>query len=493
MLRQQMEENELLRQQIASFQLQLSQLQKIIFGSKHEKFKTDPNAHALQSALFNEDKIADIVVESTKLVAGYEKKKTVVQINHPGRSPLPDYLRREEILLMPEADVSGLQKIGEEVTEILEYQPGEIFVKKYVRPEYLKPSEDKLNHERIIAVLPSQTIPKSYVGSSLLAHLLVSKFVDHLPIYRQLEIFKRQKVIIPDSTVVNWIEAGYKLLEPLYELYKKQILSCKYLQADETYIKVLDKNKKGTTHRGYYWVYYDGVHRNALYTYAPGRDALWPKETLQHFEGYLQADGYDGYHQFKSNPNIRVLHCWAHVRRKFIEVQGLYEDKAVWMLTEIQKLYEIEAFCRKNNMTDHEKVNCRMEHAQPILAAIHESLKNYQQEVLPSSPLGKAVSYTLNLWSGLETYLQDGKLHIDNNLIENSIRPVAIGRKNYLFAGSQQGAERSAMFYSFFASCKVHKIEPVAWLTKVLTDINETKLSNLHQLLPQNYKQDDCE
>jgi transposase len=476
-----------MKQQNALLQLQLLQLQKIVFGSRHEKFKTDPNAHALQSALFNEEKIAEVLVESTRQVAGYEKKKTVVQINHPGRYPLPEGLRRVDILLMPHEDVSGLQKIGEEITEILEYQPGELFAKRYVRPEFLKPSTDGLNHERVIAALPSQPIPKSYVSASLLAYLLVSKFVDHLPVYRQIEIFKRQKVSIPDSTVVNWIEAGYKLLEPLYELYKKKILSSRYLQADETYIKVLDKTKSGTTHRGFYWVYYDGVQRNALYTYAPGRDALWPKETLQKFEGYLQVDGYDGYHQFKSNPNISVLHCWAHVRRKFFEVKGMDEDKAQWMLTEIQKLYAIEHYCSINNMQPDEKIDYRKEHAQPVLTAIHDALKKYQQEVLPSSPIGKAVNYALNLWKGLETYLQDAKLHIDNNLIENSIRPVALGRKNYLFAGSHQGAERSAMFYSFFAACKTHKIEPVEWLTTVLSVINDTKLSNLHQLLPQNY------
>jgi transposase len=434
--------------------------------------------------------MADLVVETSKHVAGYEKKKTVVQINHPGRNPLPDTLRREETILAPTEDITGLTKIGEEITEILEYKPGELFVKRYVRPEYLKPIEDGLNHVRVIAALPSQAIPKSYVGPSLLAYLLVSKFIDHLPIYRQIEIFKRQKVIIPDSTIVNWIEAGYKLLEPLYELYKKKILSSRYLQADETYIKVLDKNKKGTTHRGYYWVYYDGIERNALYIYAPGRDALWPKETLQHFEGHLQVDGYEGYHQFKSNPTIKVLHCWAHVRRKFFEVKDMYEDKAAWMLTEIQKLYAIEEYCRTRNMAGDEKAQYRKEHAQPVLTNIHKTLKEYQQEVLPSSPLGKAVSYTLNLWKGLEIYLEDSKLHIDNNLIENSIRPVALGRKNYMFAGSHQGAERSAMFYSFFAACKTHNIEPTSWLTHVLTVINDTKLSNLHQLLPQNYNKE---
>ena len=289
---------------------------------------------------------------------------------------------------------------------------------------------------------------------------------------------------------MNWIEAGYKLLEPLYELYIKLILETHYLHVDETKLKVLDREKKGTTHQGYYWVYYDGIQKNALFKYAPGRDGAWPKETLSDFEGYMQVDGYEGYSQFKTNDQIKVMHCWAHVRRKFFEIQGLYQEQAAYILTEIQKLYTIERHCREEKLTDEQIVVYRQEYAKPILITLFNTLKEYQsQEILPSSPLGKAINYTLNLWDGLEIYLEKGYLQIDNNPVENSIRPVAIGRKNYLFAGSHKGAERSAMFYSFFAACKNHNVEPQAWLKYVLENINEYKLSELHQMLPQNYKQ----
>lgn len=477
--------------QITLLQLQLVDLRKYIFGGKQEKFKPTSDANDVQMKMFTNDKLAEVVVEKIKHIPAYTTTQKSIRVNHPGRQPLPDYLRRVETIFAPLEDVAMLKKVGEEITEILEYQPGELFVNRIIRPEYIQSSDDGLNAKRIIAPMPSLPIPKSYVGASLLAYLLVSKFIDHLPIYRILQIFKRQKVIIPDSTVVNWIEAGYKLLEPLYELYIKLILATHYLHVDETKLKVLDKNKKGITHQGYYWVYYDGIQKNALFKYAPGRDSAWPKETLTGFKGYMQVDGYEGYRQFKTNDKIKVMHCWAHVRRKFFEIQGLYEEQAAYILTEIQKLYTIERHCREHKLTDEQIVLYRQEYAKPVLTTLFNTLKEYQsQEILPNSPLGKAINYTLNLWDGLETYLEKGYLQIDNNPIENSIRPVAIGRKNYLFAGSHKAAERSAMFYSLFAACKNHNIEPQAWLTYVLENINDYKLSELHQLLPQNYKQD---
>jgi transposase len=286
--------------QVTLLQLQLADLRKFIFGGKQEKFTPNADATDVQMALFANDKLGEVVVDSVKHIPAHTQAKTSIRVNHPGRSPLPDHLRRVEIILAPFEDVSKLKKVSEEITEILEYQIGELIVKKIIRPEYIQPSDDGLSAKRVIAPLPSLPFPKSYVGASLLAYLLVSKFIDHLPIYRILQMFKRQKVIIPDSTVVNWIEEGYKLLEPLYELYKKLILQTGYLHVDETNIKVLDKNKKGTTHQGYYWVYYDGIQKNALFKYAPGRDGLWPRETLEGFEGYMQVDGYEGYSQFKT-------------------------------------------------------------------------------------------------------------------------------------------------------------------------------------------------
>ena len=281
-----------LKQDNNLLRLQIIELQKFIFSGRQEKFKLNPNSNDQQTALFENDKLAEVVVESTKHIKAHDVKQTVVRVNHPGRKPLPAHLRREEIILTPAEDVTGLTPVGEEITEILEYQQGELYVKRYIRPEYIKPTEEDTQAKRVIAPLPNMPIAKSYVGASLLSHLMVSKYIDHLPIYRQLQMFTRQKIIIEDNTVNNWFKQGCNLIEPLFEAHERQVLSTKYLGVDETPIKVLDKTKKGTTHQGYYWVYYNTHSRQVLFKYQTGRAAEWPKETLKNYQGYLQIDGW---------------------------------------------------------------------------------------------------------------------------------------------------------------------------------------------------------
>lgn len=427
------------------------------------------------------------MIESTQEVKGYEKKTTVVRVNHPGRKALPGHLRREEIILAPAEDIRGLQPVGEEITELLEYRQGELYVKKYIRPEYIKPDEDGTQAKRVIAVLPNMPIAKSYVGASLLAHLMVSKYIDHLPVYRQLQMFTRQKIIIEDNTVNNWFKQGCNLLEPLFAAHERQVLQTSYLSADETPIKVLDKTKKGTTHQGYYWVYYNTQSRQVLFKYQTGRSAAWPKETLKNYQGYLQTDGYAAYNQFDDIDGIIPLNCWAHARRKFIDAQSFDAAKAGEVLVQIQLLYAVEKRCVENAYTAEEIKTYRQRHSAPVLKTLHQTLQAQLTSSLPKSPLGIALLYTLGRWDKLNVYTGDGNLRIDNNLAENSIRPVAIGRKNYLFAGNHEAAQRSAMLYSLFATCKLHKVNPIEWLTYVFENINDHKINAIEQLLPQNY------
>jgi transposase len=476
-----------LKQDNNLLRLQIIELQKFIFSGKQEKFKLNPDSNEQQIALFENDKLAEVVVESTKHVKAHDVKQTVVRVNHPGRKPLPAHLRREEIILTPVEDVTGLTAVGEEITEILEYQQGELYVKKYIRPEYIKPDLDGTQAKRVIALLPNMPIAKSYVGASLLSHLMVSKYIDHLPIYRQLQMFSRQKITIEDNTVNNWFKQGCNLIEPLFEAHQRQVLTTKYLSVDETPIKVLDKTKKGTTHQGYYWVYYNTHNRQVLFKYQTGRAAEWPKETLKHYQGYLQIDGYAGYNQFDNVEGIIALNCWAHARRKFIDAQSFDNAKASEVLTQIQLLYAVEKYCVENKYTPDEIKNYRLQNAAPILTALHKILQTQLLSSLPKSPLGIALQYTLARWDKLNVYLQDGNLRIDNNLVENSIRPVAIGRKNYLFAGNHEAAGRSAMLYSLFATCKLHNVNPIQWLTYVFENINNHKINAIDQLLPQNY------
>lgn len=474
-------------QQINLLRLQLIELQKFIFSGKQEKFKLNPNSNEQQTALFENDKLAEAVIEGIRHVKAHDVKKTVIRVNHPGRKPLPTHLRREEIILAPTEDITGLAPVGEEITEILEYQQGELYVKKYIRPEYIKPGEDGTQPKRVIAPLPNMPIAKSYVGASLLSHLMVSKYIDHLPIYRQLQMLSRQKIIIEDNTVNNWFKQGCNLIVPLFEAHERQVLQTKYLGVDETPLKVLDKTKKGTTHQGYYWVYYNTQTRQVLFKYQTGRAAEWPKETLKNYQGYLQTDGYAAYNQFDGVEAITTLNCWAHARRKFIDAQNFDNAKASEVLTQIQLLYAVEKHCVENNYTADEIKNYRHYHAVPVLKTLHQILQTQLNNSLPKSPLGMALQYTLARWDKLNVYTQDGNLRIDNNLVENSIRPVAIGRKNYLFAGNHEAAGRSAMLYSLFATCKLHNVNPVQWLTYVFENINDHKINAIEELLPQNY------
>ena len=439
--------------------------------------------------MFENDKIGEVVVESISHIKAHDVKKTVVRVNHPGRIPLPAHLRMQEIILIHTEDITGLKPVGEEITEILEYQQGELYVKKYIRPEYIQPTVDGTQAKRVIAALPNIPIAKSYVGASLLAHLMASKYIDHLPIYRQLQMLSRQKVAIEDNTVNNWFKQGCNLIAPLFEAHERQVLQTQYLGVDETPIKVLDKTKKGTTHQGYYWVYYNTQSRQVLFKYQTGRAAQWPKETLKNYQGFLQTDGYAAYNQFDDVEGITTLNCWAHARRKFIDAQSFDNAKASEVLVQIQLLYATEKHCVEKNYSPDEIKNYRQQKAKPVLETLHQILQTQLLNSLPKSPLGMALQYTLARWDKLIIYTQDGNLRIDNNLVENSIRPVAIGRKNYMFAGNHEAAQRSAMLYSLFATCKLHNVNPIQWLTYVFENINNHKINAIEQLLPQHYSE----
>ena len=459
----------------------------MIFGSKAEKFVSSSIENSRQPDLFPDHKLGQIDVVKTTLVKQYEKHQKKLNVKHPGRSPLPETLRREVIELMPAEDVKHLQPVGKEISEVLEYQPGELFVKQFVRPEYIKPAADGLAASRVIAALPPLPLPKAIAGASLLTHLLVSKYVDHLPVYRQLQIFKRQNVTINHNTVSGWIKDAMELVKPVYDLHCKQVLQSNYLNVDETTIKVLDKDKKQTTHQGYYWVYYDTQKKLVLFDYQPGRGAVYPQTMLHNFKGYLQTDGYDAYDGFDKIAGITTLNCWAHARRKFFEAKDYDKQNAEAILELMQQLYKNEAHCRNESYTPEQIKSYRSTHSVPILEKLHQLLKDLLIKTLPQSPLGKAIAYALRRWEKLCVYTTNGILQIDNNLIENSIRPVALGRKNYLFAGSHERAQDAAMIYSLFATCRLHNINPEHWLTNLFEKINSTTKDQLYQLLPQNY------
>ena len=472
----------------AALRHELDQLKKMIFGSRHERFEAaSPDSQlTLDLAV---DAIANVSTETIAVTTTKTLSKvTKTPIPHPGRSPISASLRREETILEPVAIPEGSKKIGEEITEELEYEPGELYVKKYIRPKYAVPATPDGDVRVVIAPMPVRPIEKAIAGPGLLAQIIIDKYVDHLPLYRQLQRFERSGVNISDSTISGWISAVCSLLMPLYEALKQQVMNSGYIHADETYIKVLDSNKKGTTHRGFFWVYNNSPGRLVLFDYQDGRSAEAPKEVLHGFKGYLQTDGYTVYEDYENKEGITLLHCMAHARRKFIEAQNNDAVRSAYALEHIQQLYAIERDCKEKNMDLEQKQSVRQGLAVPILEHLGKWMKEQYVQVLPKSPIGQALAYSIQRWGKLSIYTTNGMLCIDNNPVENSIRPVAIGRKNYLFAGSNEAAKRSAMLYSLVGTCKMHNVNPFTWLREILTIIPTYPINKIKDLLPHNYK-----
>jgi transposase len=468
--------------QIVQLKHELGQLKRLIFGSKHERF-IPLNSPEQLSLGFNIDTVQTPLPEET---IQYTRKKTDSTDNSKStkaRMILPANLPREDVIIEPNEDVTGWKKIGEEITEELEATEMKFFVRRYIRSKYAKPNNEGV----VIGNLPSRVIDKGIAGPGLLTMIIIGKFIDHLPVYRQIEQFKRSGVTLSASTISDWVDATCKLLSPLYEKHKTLILSEDYIQADETPIKVLDKDKKGTTHRGFHWVYHSPVKRMVLFDYRPGRGREGPAECLKDFKGYLQSDGYDVYVDFGNKSGITLLNCMAHARRKFDESLNYDPVRAKYVLTEIQKLYAIERIIREQNYSHEEAYTLRNTDAIPVLNHLKEwFIENYAQ-VLPQSTIGKAINYSLHRWSKLNAYTENGKLQIDNNLVENAIRPVAVGKKNYLFAGSHEGAKRAAMLYSLLETCKKCGVNPFEWLKDVLERLPNHPVNKLENLLPHNW------
>ena len=469
---------------------QLAQMKKLIFGSRHERFvATDLNNPGAQLSLdLDAETVAACKITSATKVSFLRTKTEVIPRKpHPGRMKLPESLRRETVILQPLGDVAGLTKIGDEVTEILDYTPGELFVKQYIRPKYLL-AGDNGSDTVITASLPGRMLEKCMAGERLLAQIIVDKYMDHLPLHRQQQRFVRVGLTLAQSTLNGWTKNTLDLLVGLYALHKAQILSSGYINADETGIKVLDDEKKGKTHSGFYWVYHSIELKASLFEYQEGRGGEGPNKILSGYQGYLQTDGYKVYEEIGNKKGITHLLCMAHARRYFIEAMDSDKPRAEHALKLIQQLYAIEARIRNEALPAIETVQLRLNEAAPILEEMKKWMAAAYMEVLPKSPIGKAIAYSLPRWEKLTIYTTDARLNIDNNPVENAIRPVAIGRKNYLFAGSHEAAQRAAMIYSFFNTCRLHHINPYCWLKDVLEKMHLHTSADLHLLLPQNWR-----
>ena len=473
----------ILESKVSQLQFQIDQMNRLLYGSKRERFVKNEDENQMKLPF---DVAEETQPEKQEETITYVRKKAK-RVNHPGRMTLPSHLPVKETVIEPEEDTTGMKCIGREVTDQLELVPAKLFIKRFIRPKYIKPEdEETLTQKGVIAPLPVFPIEKGMAGPGLLAQIMIDKFVDHLPVYRQIERFKREGIKIPSSTLNGWQESVSSLLWPLYENLKRRVLEQSYLQVDETPIQVLDKTKKGKTHRGYHWIYFSPLEKTVLFDYQHGRSREGPSKLLKNFKGYLQTDGYNVYDFIGKRKNITHLNCMAHARRGFEKALPYDEEKAGYAMDMFQKLYGIEQEAREKNFSPEERYKLRLEKSLPLLNELSKWMVETWKTSLPKSPIGKAVAYCLPRWDNLINYLHDGSLEIDNNLAENAIRPIALGRKNYLFAGSKRGAERAAMFYSFFGTCKKNDVNPYEWLKKVLEIIPEYKVNKLHELLPQN-------
>jgi transposase len=481
--------------------LEANGLRRKLFGIKSDNRVTKASKEQLelfslgataQDVAQSEEELRKEVQEENQLQeAAAEKRKRAPRT--ASRMILPETLEREEVIIDPQGDLSNYAIIGEDVTEVLVLVPASFKVKRIIRRRWaLKDNADTESKGVLIAPIPSRTVKRGLFDESVLAYLLISKYIDHLPLHRQIKIFKRAGIDIPASTLSDNTAAVCQALLPLYLALKRELLANLYLQADETTIKVLKSEKKGACHLGYYWALHAPVDGLVLFEYQPGRGQEGPRKLFQHFAGVVQSDGYKVYQTlFKNSQTVNQLYCMAHIRRKFDEAFDYDKERSAQAVKQIAKLYGIEKHIREASpqLTETQIVKKRMAEATPILHELKTWMLAEYPKVLPKSPIGKAIAYALGLWDNMHYYTLHGHLQIDNNSIENAIRPIALGRKNYLFAGTHETAQNAAMIYSLFATCKKHNVNEQEWLTDVLSKMNDPEYEGkFSDLLPHRWK-----
>lgn len=463
---------------------QNDQMKRMIFGSKRERFVSliDINQLRIEFEPKSGEIAEDVKAERELIRVAYERRK--VKKEHPGRMVLPSHLPVVEIVIEPSEDTTHMVCIGREITDELDYTPPKLHINRIIRPKYITPEDEKGQQTQVIAPL-DRPIPKCIASAALLTMIFINKYIYHLPLYRTLKQIIQMGVPLPSSTLESWVKLAAELIRPLYAIHRLYVFSEIYQMIDESPIKVQDKDKPGACHQGYMWVRYAPLSKSALFEYYKSRSTKGPIDDLATFKGYVQTDGYAGYTHLASLQGITHLSCWAHARRYFDKALQNDQERASHVMKLIQLLYAIEALARESGMSHDERHALRMDKSLPVINEIGQYIYREKSKVTPQSPIGKAFEYCANRWISLQNYLNHGMLEIDSNLIENSIRPLALGRKNYLFAGSHDAAKDIAMFYSFFATCTKNDIDPQRWLTHVIQNINDTKTTELKNLLPQ--------
>jgi len=479
---------------IEALRAQIAALKRARYGRSSEKL--DRQIEQLELML------DEMAYQAPSVDIPFEDADEPAPKNRPARQKLPENLPREEIVLTPETfcpecGAESHSKIGEDVSEVLEYVPAHFKVLRHVRPKYSCRACESIRQ----CDLPSMPITKGKAGAGLLAHTIVSKYCDHLPLYRQSEIFARQGIHLSRSTMAGWMRQVDDLVKPLSEALRKDILSSEKLHGDDTTVPVLTPGL-GKTKTGRLWVYvrddrgFGGKSKPAaLYCYSPDRKGIHPQEHLCRYSGILQADGYAGYNglyktdELHSCSGIIEAACWAHVRRKFYDdYENTKSAYAKSILDHIGALYDIERSIK--GKPPDERVSTRQAKALPVIETLKSALEDTREKISGKSPLAGAIRYALSRWTALQTYIHDGRAEIDNNIAERAMRPVALGRKNYLFAGSDKGGEAAATFYALIETAKLNNLNPERYLADMLERIADHPINRIDELLPQNWIQD---
>jgi len=491
--------NELLAR-VKELTAQVAWLNRQLFGKKSEKLMPYDPASDLFADYFNDNiqqTLPDKEEAESKLETLSKEEKKQAKAN---RKMLEDLPVLETVRIEPDGiDLSRYRQIGEEVTRVVEHKPGQLYVKEIIRPKYALISngidlpEDGTSTV-VIAPMPKLPIYKGIAGASLLSEILLQKYEYHMPYYRQLQELKHLGMQnLSESTVTGWFSQTANLLKPLYELLKKEILKTDYIQADETTTPVLNKESHKAA-KEYLWMVRSVMEKLVIFHYEEGsRAGAVIKNLAENYKGFLQCDGFGGYETaFKTNPDVQLVNCMAHIRRHF--EQALNENKvpAEYAIKEIQHLYQIEHLCDQDpDMTPEKRAAKRQELAKPIMEHLKAWMEAECIKYGDRTQIGKAITYAYTRWDNMMHYLEDGRIRIDNNLAENAIRPITLGRKNYMFCGNHAAAENMTVISSLLATCKAQDVNPRDYLNDIIARMPYMEKSpedELLELLPHRWK-----
>lgn len=477
-------------------------LRRKVFGKMSEKnLPLDPD----QLLLFEQEHLTD--EERARLdkeveAAEQQMTKTITVKVKPSRRDLDTTgLPTEVIDIYPDGTTDENGRLKDEYVEIgtdessrLEHIAAKTYIKKTVihKVMFKSDSNNKTPEDRriICARLPLAPVNRCMAGASVLTDIIIGKFMYHLPFYRQIQQYKESGITISDSTMGGWYEAAVEKLKLLYDILRQHILQSEYIQIDESVLPVID-SEKHKARKGYEWCVRDAIRGAVMFYYDRGsRGGKVAREILGAYKGAVQCDGYDAYDQFEKNDNITVYGCWAHARRKFVDALNENNRLATEALCFIRKIYKVESDANKAGLNADELKEQRLKISYPTIRLFETWMKETYLKVLPNSKMGDAIEYTYSLLPRLSRYVNDGRINIDNNLIENAIRPLALGRKNYLFCGNDASAYRAAIVYSLISTCKAVDVDPRTWMEDVLRKIPyyQRDQRDLAELLPFNWK-----